>query len=520
MALCSLSVFLRLLISNQGASLAACRRNCKLATQRTGTTEPAWHRNSRKRRSESRSLLKVLKAVHRLDAHHGSDSGLMGKNKNRNQRQNGSPPGSDGYRLVGGRPNTSNDGRGNGANGGQQHFDLAKQLQQLIQQQMGGRSKQGRNYGQSGNGSGKWKPRWTREEWAAYNKLQEENKAKLGKDQEVPKAGDSGDSPDPAGVEANDETKVIRERVQSLQRFKESCWRQPGFDPELAAKLDTYHATERIALQKSKPPAHYKALLETKVSQQKTRLEKLVAKGEAEDKAVAQALEAQKLGREKVEEARAGLIQLESDLAAAALGVSPSVDSSSELLPQQDPAIAGLAATFSDVPEVVAALKLLSTVVATAKETAAKKAADAAAQLVVDNEGDTGMAGDSQVAATPSQPVAGAEPAETSTAATEVTTGHAELATMRAAMEQAAAQAAEAKARLEEQLQGQSARDAEMLQLRQQLEAATNPTAIVETTAGTATEADDPPRGNQARDSRSRSAERKRRAKTTPVLHR
>ena len=454
------------------------------------------------------------KAVDRLDRHHGSDSGMGGKKKFRQDR-NPQPaiPGQRGHPATGQRQ------------GGfeQQAKQLQKQLDKLQQQQRQSqqqRQPSGRDNGRGGN----WKPRWSKEEWATYNKQQADEKAKLDKDS-------PGESPAPAAEEeANEETKVIRERVQSLQRFKDSCWRQPGFDPDLAAKLETYHAAERIVLQKSKPPAHYRKLLEKKVGDQKTKIEKLVAKGEAEDKAVEQAIEAQKLGREKVDEARAGLIQLESDLAAAAHDASPSVDGSSELLPQQDPAIAGLAATFSDVPEVVAALKLLATYSAMAQETAAKKAADAAAKLAVDNEGDTGMAGDSQVAATPSQPIAGAEPAETSTAkakspdspraATEVTTGDGELAAMRAAMEQAASQAAEAKAQLEAQLKGQVERDAEMLQMRQQLAAAqANQSAIVETTAGTDTETDDPPRGNHARDSRSRSAE-KRRTKSSPVLHR
>ena len=95
-----------------------------------------------------------------------------------------------------------------------------------------------------------------------------------------------------------------------------------------------------------------------------------------------------------------------------------------------------------------------------------------------------------------------------------------EITAMRAAMEQAAFQAAEAKAQLEAQLKGQVERDAEMLQMQQQLAAAqANQPAITETTAVANADADDPPRGNHARDSRSRSAE-KRRTKSSPVLHR
>ncbi len=49
--------------------------------------EPAWHRAARRQRAQDRALVFLAKAAHRLDAHHGSQSGMawdtVGKKKDR-----------------------------------------------------------------------------------------------------------------------------------------------------------------------------------------------------------------------------------------------------------------------------------------------------------------------------------------------------------------------------------------------------------------------------------------------------
>ena len=129
----------------------------------------------------------------------------------------------------------------------------------------------------------------------------------------------------------------------------------------------------------------------------------------------------------------------------------------------------------------------------------------------MDHEGDAGMAGDSQVPATapaalPTQAVTVADADEpNSTQATDI-------AAMRAAADAANAGAAAAVAQLSELKQLSAARDAELAVVRQQLELAQNPPPSQPDPALPAEDSESAARADHTRSSRSRSADRRRRA--------
>ena len=134
----------------------------------------------------------------------------------------------------------------------------------------------------------------------------------------------------------------------------------------------------------------------------------------------------------------------------------------------------------------------------------------ATAESVV-NEGDAGMGGDSQVAATaptglPTQAATG--PSSDTPAASATV----DIAALRAAVDAANVQAAAAVAQLSEFKQLSAARDAELAVVRQQLELAQTRPLSQTAPAPPAGDADEAVRTDHTRDSRSRSADRRRRA--------
>ena len=186
----------------------------------------------------------MVKAVNRLDTHHGSNSGLMGKNKKRNKWNYASPPGADGYRLVGGRPASSgpkhggNGGGGNGGNGGSGNGgsggggnNLAKQLQQFLQQHLHGSGGRPAN---KGTNPGVWKPRWTKAEWDEWNAKQEEEKAKRDSEKAKPASDDEADA----------NTRSIRADVQDLHKAKIVIHKPGAFNPEVVQAFDKNHDSE------------------------------------------------------------------------------------------------------------------------------------------------------------------------------------------------------------------------------------------------------------------------------------
>ena len=186
---------------------------------------------------------------------------------------------------------------------------------------------------------------------------------------------------------------------------------------------------------------------------------------------------------------------------------------------------------MEDDPEARELLQLLQI-----KMAAKQRATTQATGGPVDHEGDAGMGGDSQVAATAAtaakeQPAPTVTPPSAGASSTEVTANTParpaaatdEIAAMRADMAAAAAQASAAKAQLDEYERQESARDAGVLQLKAQLAQAqaqaTMPSQHVPPKSAEIASADaDPPRLDHLRDSRSRSAERRKEEAKGKVL--
>ena len=430
----------------------------------------------------------------------------MGKNWKQSQRQNGgNPPGADGYRLVGGRSNPSSNGRGNGSNGGNSNNALAKQLQSMLaqlqqrpQQQRQPQSKpkqQQRQRWWSGD-------RWTDAEMAKWWSWTDAERAEWWTDQKD--LAQDGTVPAPARDPVADEnTKAIRTHVQEMQRAKVLI-HQPGLFPaEFVDNFDKMLANRQVDLQHSKPASDRVALLRKIIVDDAEKATKQDEHADEYDKAAAEAVEAAKQCRDRAAKLRANVEQCKIDLPTvmreAGITETAAKASTADDGPKEDvdPAIQQMQIqqmqqSMHDDPEAIAMLATLQQKMA-AKRGAQSSTEPTAPAQHVDAHGDTGMAGDNQVPATSTN---------TTTADTESAQAT-EMAELRAGMELAAREAAAARAQLEEQQRIGAAREAQMAELQGQL--AESPPAPDTTGAAAA-----------ARDSRSRSAERRRGGKKSP----
>ena len=191
--------------------------------------------------------------------------------KNRNKRQYGNLPGADGYRLVGSSPsgprpkgggngnggNTGGGraGTGNGGNGGGGGNNLAKQLQQFLQQHLRGNKDRpaNGNGAPTGNSNGAWRPRWTKEEWAKWNA---EQAARSNSPEQAASTVNAGDPAVPKAVrdpEQDARTDGLRQRLQKAVQLLAVVSASDSATPEVIAMHQKIVDDLRAQLRSSKP---------------------------------------------------------------------------------------------------------------------------------------------------------------------------------------------------------------------------------------------------------------------------